>query len=195
MLEDIRAKQATNHSYHASFRFISYKRLETVERDDYPSFRAQCNYTEALRRTRHDELPSGKNLHVTNVVTMLREPKARMISAFLYGVHIAGFEHNMSDFEHMRKEMEVLKSNSNDSLSMNASLLQRAQIYANRSYIYGYQLRMIIGSLNFDLSKVNDYLHMPLVHKAISRLRDFFFVGIFEEYNKSIQVLHALSKV
>ena len=30
------------------------------------------------------------NLHLINAVTMLREPKARMISAFLYGIHNAG---------------------------------------------------------------------------------------------------------
>ena len=29
-------------------------------------------------------------LHLINAVTMLREPKARMISAFLYGIHNAG---------------------------------------------------------------------------------------------------------
>ena len=35
-------------------------------------------------------LSSGKNLHLINAVTILREPKARMISAFLYGIHNAG---------------------------------------------------------------------------------------------------------
>jgi len=35
-------------------------------------------------------LSPGMNLHLINAVTMLREPKARMISAFLYGIHNAG---------------------------------------------------------------------------------------------------------
>ena len=54
-------------------------------------------------------------------------------------------------------------------------------MYASSPFIYGYQLRLIIGSLEVDLSRKidddDDDLHMPLVHRAIHRLRDFFFVG------------------
>jgi len=106
---------------------------------------------------------------------MLREPKARMISAFLYGIHNAGFELNMSAFGQLRQQIKKIALNS--SQSKNEVLLQQAQIYANSPFIYGYQLRLISGSLDVDLSKIQDDLHMPLVHKAISRLRDFFFVG------------------
>jgi len=96
---------------------------------------------------------------------------------------LLGFEDNMTDFEIMKKEIQSFGPIMNNAkkyykkLSDKQKLLKQAQIYANRSYIYGYQLRLIIGSLGVDLSKVNDDLHMPLVHKAISRLRDFFFVG------------------
>jgi len=82
--------KAKNSSYVSPFRYASYKRLETFERDGYRSLKDECNYNSIVRGTKHDPLPSGKNLHVTNVVTMLREPKARMISAFLYGIHNAG---------------------------------------------------------------------------------------------------------
>jgi len=81
----------------------------------------------------------------------------------------------MTDFELMRQEMAVFKYD--HSLSIEESLLKQAQIYANRSYVYGYQLRLIIDAIEMDLSIANDDLHMPLVHKAISRLREFFFVG------------------
>ena len=96
----------------------------------------------------------------------------------------------MTDFEVMRNEIQSLgpiinnakkyfkKKQQAEKLKI---LLKQAQIYANRSYIYGYQLRLIIGSLEVDLSGEvdddDDDLHMPLVHRAIHRLRDFFFVG------------------
>ena len=94
----------------------------------------------------------------------------------------------MTDFEVMRSEIQSLGPIINNAKKYFKKkkqqlkiLLKQAQIYANRSYIYGYQLRLIIGSLEMDLSgKVDDDdddLHMPLVHRAIHRLRDFFFVG------------------
>jgi hypothetical protein len=91
----------------------------------------------------------------------------------------------MTDFEVMRKEIQSfgpIVNNAKKYLQKKQtyklkSLLNQAQIYANRSYIYGYQLRLIIGSLGEDLSEVDDDLHMPLVYRAIDRLRDFFFVG------------------
>ena len=100
-------------------------------------------------------------------------------------IFVLGFEHNMTDFEVMRKEIQsfgpivnnVKKYLKKQQTFKLKSLLKQAQIYANRSYIYGYQLRLIIGSLDEDLSEVDDDLHMPLVHRAIHRLRDFFFVG------------------
>ena len=94
-----------------------------------------------------------------------------------------GFEHNMTDFEIMRQEIQSygpIKNNARkyySKLADKQKLLKQAQIYANRSYVYGYQLRLITDSLNIDLSIVNDDLCMPLVHKAIDRLREFFFVG------------------
>jgi len=81
----------------------------------------------------------------------------------------------MSAYGQLRKTIGVIALNS--SLTKNEQLLQQAQIYASSPFIYGYQLRLIIGSLGEDLSEVDDDLHMPLVHRAIHRLRDFFFVG------------------
>jgi len=79
-----------NKSYHTTFRYASYGPLETIERDGYPLLKDDCDYAVIKRSNKHNELPIAKNLHVTNAITILREPKSRMISAFLYGIHSAG---------------------------------------------------------------------------------------------------------
>jgi len=82
----------------------------------------------------------------------------------------------MTAFKQLRDKIKSLAVNS--TLSTQEMLLQQAQLYADSPYVYGYQSRLLAGSLDINLSIANDDdLHMPVVHKAISRLREFFFVG------------------
>ena len=62
-----------------------------------------------------------------------------------------GFESNMSAYGQLRQTIGEIELNS--SLTKNEQLLQQAQMYASSPFIYGYQLRLIIGSLEEDLSK------------------------------------------
>lgn len=176
--------------YKSIFDYKAYDRFVTFEKEGYPKLKDHCLISGI---NAHDPLNHEENLSLTNVLTILREPKARLISSFLYRVHDAGFvEYNRTEYYELIKQMNI--NNANNSLLEKEKQLINAQLYANHPCVYGYQIKMILGLPRYiDFSIHNDTYYLPFVKQAANRLKDFFFVGIFEEYKKSMIVFHALS--
>ncbi len=146
------------------------------------------------------------------VVGVIREPKSRIISSFLDGMHHEGMT-NDHDFKVLRKKWEVTSS---DPAREEQRLVGFAQDYANHPNMVGCQVKMLNGYECYspslfpfaDSSAVNlsepvdrQSLRIPVFNRtaplnqtaidiALSRLRQFRFVGLFDQFNASVHLLH-----
>ena len=68
-------------------------------------------------------------------------------------------------------------------------------MYVYHRDFYGHQVKMLLGLPHLDLSVYNATLLHEVVDKAVDRLRRFFFVGVFEEYARSLHLFHTLANV
>lgn len=170
----------------AGFRYDSqycYKFL----RDGY----APINCTFAGRP---EHLPLHPKTDLTQRMSFLivREPKSRIISAFLDGVHLEGFTNRSAGYE-MRFMFNDM--NKDKQLSREEKLLRQARMYAHHHALYGHQVKMLLGLPVVDLSKPHPRHIKATVALAVERMRQFFFVGIFDEYARSLRLFHELANV
>ena len=125
-------------------------------------------------------------------MVVIREPKGRVISALLDGVHIEGIR----DITHaLELRKTILEVDRNSSLTKELKLIRKAEMYVYHRDLYGHQVKMLLGLPHLDLSVYNETLLHEVVDKAVDRLRRFFFVGVFEEYARSLHLFHALANV
>lgn len=141
-------------------------------------------------RPEHFPLHPKINLQDKMGIIFIREPKARLISSFLDGVHLEGFTNRTAAYE-LRGLFHLMDLNK--TMHHHERLLIQAQMYANQNVLYGHQVKMLLGTFNMDLSVRNETIMVQLVDRAVQRLREFFFVGIFEDYARSLRLLHALA--
>lgn len=141
-------------------------------------------------RPEHIPLHPQINLQEKMGIIIVREPKSRLISSFLDGVHMEGFTNRSAAYElrGLFHQMDLDKT-----LGHQEKLLKQAQMYANQNVLHGHQVKMLLGGFNMDLSVRNETIMVQLVDRAVQRLREFFFVGVFEEYTRSLNLLHALA--
>lgn len=141
-------------------------------------------------RPEHIPLHPQINLLEKMGIIIVREPKSRLISSFLDGVHLEGFTDRVAAYA-LRGLFHQMDQNK--TMSHQERLLIKAQMYADQKPLYGHQVKMLLGGFNMDLSVRNETIMVQLVDRAVQRLREFFFVGVFEEYKRSLYLLHALS--
>lgn len=141
-------------------------------------------------RPEHIPLHPKLNLHEKMGIMVVREPKSRLISAFLDGVHTEGFTNRTEAYE-----MRVLlhKMDQNKSVPYYERLLTRGQIYADHRSQVGHQVKMLTGGLALDLSVKNDEVMKDLIDRAVKRMREFYFVGLFDQYARSLRLFHELA--
>lgn len=141
---------------------------------------------------RAEHIPLNPDISLTNKmgIMIVREPKSRLISAFLDGVHLDGFDDYAAG---SKLRTLILNMDRNKSLRRQERLLMQAQIYANQSVLYGHQVKMLLGGFGLDLSVRNETMMLQLVDRAVQRMRQFFFVGVFEQYTRSLQLFHELA--
>ena len=108
-------------------------------------------------------------------------------------VHSEGF-HNRTAYWQIRDQIKALDANK--SLRPERKMLLQCQLYANHPYLLGLQVKQLIGGKIVDFSKTDNIPKLDaLVDKAIARLGQFFFVGVFDEYVRSMKLFHHLAKV
>lgn len=146
-----------------------------------------CNFA---GRPEHLPLSPVLNLHEKMGIMIVREPKSRLISAFLDGVHIESFP-NRTDGHEMRRVFHEMDMNK--SMNHNERLLLQAQQYADHYSQVGHQVKMLVNGLTLNLSVKNETIMHELVKRAVLRMREFYFVGIFDQYARSLRLFHELA--
>lgn len=170
----------------AQFHYVSHYCYK-FERNGFPPI--NCSFT---GRPEHIALHSSVNLGAEMGMVIIREPKARVISALLDGVHVEGFENRTRVYELRNMFTAMDKNKETPHLQ---KLIKKAELYSRHPGLYGHQVKMLLGDLKLDLSVKTDELYPSVVDKAVERLRQFYFVGIFEEYARSLKLFHALANV
>lgn len=151
------------------------------------------------------------NKRTLMTVGTFREPKSRIISSFLDGHHHEGMDER--DYKVMWNRHRLSKEK-NTTLEM----LRFAQEYANHPNMIGCQVKMLNGWACYSptLFKIHDWMlpavaspgnytlfinkavdytqefNQTAVDIAIRRLQQFRFVGIFDDFNKSVHLAHKM---
>jgi hypothetical protein len=154
----------------------------------------RCNMR-LLSRDQHAPLPRTKSFVLRGslggmaVITMLRDPRHRLISAYLDGAHHEG----MSD-EGYSNLFHVMGPQLPDfSMANSKQHLKRAQVYADHGNMVGCYTKMLNG---YECHSRYITRHAPFnneaLEKAVKVLNKFYFVGLMEHYNTSITILHKM---
>ena len=143
-------------------------------------------------RTDHVPLSATVDLKKEMGLAIIREPKSRVVSAFLDAVHGEGF-HNKSEYWLMREKMKLIEADKN--LTTAQKNLLNCQMYASHPFLLGIQVKQLTGGQIIDFSNKDDSKLEGYVDQAIDRLRQFFFVGVFDEYIRSMKLFHELANV
>lgn len=171
---------------HAGFRFDAQYCYRFI-RDGYEPIR--CTFA-----GRPEHLPLRPTVDLTQLMGLLivREPKSRIISAFLDGYHLEGFVNRTLGYE-MKQEFKLIDRD--NQTTKEEKLLKKAQMYCYHPELYGHQVKMLLGMPIIDLSTPTPAHVEKVVALALRRLRQYFFVGIFDEYARSLRVFHELANV
>ena len=133
------------------------------------------------------------------VISIFRRPKDRLVSSFLDHWHHEGMP---------RDTWLVLKNSLNKLLFGNYTRalesgnrktqaeirVAMAKEYMLHDYMLGCYTKMLNGyDCVSGFLRRNDPFNNEALNIALERIQKFYFVGIFEEYNKSISTLHILA--
>jgi hypothetical protein len=146
-----------------------------------------CNFAGP---TKHAPISMDENLDVSMGLGIIREPKSRIISAFLNGVHCQGFKYRK---DCLKMQESFTKLAKDKDVSRLHNLLKMAQKYVDYPNIGGQGVKMLLGDFQIRLDMHNETAIHSVVAQAIKRLRQFFFVGVFDEYVRSLKLFHALA--
>jgi hypothetical protein len=125
-------------------------------------------------------------------VAMIRDPKLRLISAFLDSMHREGLPKEEND-----KLMDAISRHPvNRTNTEEKNQFLKAADYMGHKNMIGCYTKMLNGYDCYSSFITRDSpFNRTALNLAISRLEKFYFVGIFEEYQESIQLFHAMTKV
>ena len=142
--------------------------------------------------TDHDPLYSFINMKQEMGMTIVREPKSRVISAYLDNVHKEGF--HRFDYWNLRVKLDAIDKNT--SISAEEKDIEKCLVYTSHPLLKGLQIKLLTGGGVVDFTKTDDVPMLEkLLSQAIDRLRQFFFVGVFDEYIRSMKLFHELANV
>jgi hypothetical protein len=138
--------------------------------------------TKAQRR-KAEYLKHGKLI----AVTMIRRPFDRILSAFMDSLHSEGFS------EDERIELQKRMQNFSDQTSL-PDQLEKAKIYLGHPNAVGCYTKMLNGHECYSSFITRDTaFNETALNVAKSLLNQFYFVGILEQYEKSIHLFHKMA--
>ena len=133
------------------------------------------------------------------VIGMFRRPKDRLLSSFLDQWHHEGMPHNSwlvlkNSLTNLLFRNFTQAVESGDRETQAQVRLAMAKEYILHDDMLGCYTKMLNGHRCVsDFLKRSEPFNFEALKFALERLRKFYFVGIFEEYNKSISALHILA--
>lgn len=169
--------RSTFHYYsHYCYRFI---------RDGYEELGARnCPFTGM-----HDHKPLSHDPKTSTqqIMTMIRHPNTRIISAYTDAMHHEGISEPM--WERTRKtQIDDIAAQETDKY---AQVLKSAMLYMNMTVMHGCQTKMLLGR---ECASSHN-LPSNAIEMATARLRNFFFVGLTEQYERSLRLFHELANM
>jgi hypothetical protein len=133
-------------------------------------------------------------------LVVLRHPKSRVFSALIDGVHREGMKYE--DYDNLRTRMindtrsrELFQYQYPGVRETVMIFVYSAFVYINDPMIIGCQTKMILGHHCADSNFIlpTNPVNITLIEEAKKRLKQFYFVGNFEEYQKTIELFHQIS--
>ena len=139
-----------------------------------------------------DKMRLFKNQSNIIAVTIMRQPVSRLISSFFDGGgHWEGF-----GTDAMSKLLQQWATYSEEKEQLQQTTIRKALDYIYHPRMTGCVTKMLLGYQCYSdyLSKQSSFNETAL-HEAKQRLRQFFFVGIVEQYEESIRLFHIAANV
>lgn len=124
------------------------------------------------------------------MITVIRHPKNRFISSCLDGIHREGMTEK--DYRNMTATLNAID---NDRHHHRDKLLNRFQYLTTLSDFYGCQVKMLNGVPCVSKLLVSNGFNQTALDFAIERLNQYMFVGIFERYEDTVNMLHFYANV
>jgi len=149
--------------------------------------------------------PSFQSKNLKYGIIIVRDPLSRLVSSFLDGMHTEGMP--LAVVRSLKARQENMSSSTDPEDP--ATVRRRFEDYSQHPHFIGCQVKMLNGfecasaaplvvalqdpararlapQQRFGLAPFNS----TLLQTAIERLRAFFFVGVFEQYPRSLALLH-----
>jgi len=120
-----------------------------------------------------------------NMITIIRDPKARLISAVLDSFHHEGM--TVADFKNLTMHLSKIDDEAHH---YKDRTLRKLQYIATLPDFYGCQVKMLNGVPCTSKLLVSNGFNQTALDFAIQRLKQYLFVGIFERYVDTINMLH-----
>jgi hypothetical protein len=159
------------------------------------------NTKENKRQQQQQKSSKSTDSPSLHFLMMLRHPKSRIFSAFSDSYHHEGM--SPDDFEKLKFKMfnHSYSTAFSDIESLNSSakflkeFIYAAKVYLEEPAMRGCQTKMILGYECADSSFILSYpeLNQTAINEAKQKLSQFFFIGLLEEYSKSISLFHRLA--
>lgn len=137
----------------------------------------------------HSPLPLTIDFENISVIALFREPKSRILSSFLDARHHEGMSE--VDFKALQNKIdEILEEGENGELE---KLLKQLLVYASHPHMMGCQVKMVMGYECSAPLKLSYPQNQSFVDQAVDRMNRFFFVGLTDYYNVSVDLFHKVS--
>ena len=137
-----------------------------------------CSY--ALGAGSHTHTPYVRERHgVGTAVTLVRSPRARLVSAWFFGLREVG--HPMLPLGHPEKDLSAWDKAARRRLKR---AMPTIQAYARYPGIAHCQTKMVLGIHCGEAVDVTP----EMSREAVRRLRDFRFVGVQDHWSASVQL-------
>ena len=164
----------------------------------------------------HYPYPIMNKDHAYFFVGMLRDPKSRLVSSFLDGMHHEGMPE--AEFRAMQRRWSLQPNPNGKGMDL-VNKVKHATEYANHPNMIGCYVKMLNGYMcssstifphasalsTNGTTLINDDNLLPIpqynrslplnqtaIDIALYRLRSFRFVGLFHHFNTSIRLLHRI---
>ena len=150
-----------------------------------PGKRIKYRYNDNNNEAIYHEYGNSYNSLTHKMITIIREPKSRLISSMLDSFHSEGI--SKIDYQKMLLYMKTLD---NGDGSLRDRMLKKLQYVITFPHFYGCQVKLLNGVPCLSKLLVSEGFNQTALDFAIKRLKQYMFVGIFERYTDSIKMLH-----
>jgi len=158
-------------------------------------------YKKELQNIKHEDNESEPIYHEYGnhyntlqfkMITIIRKPKNRFISSCLDGMHHEGMKDK--DYKNMILNLKNIDNNTKK-LVYKDRLLNKLQYLTNLTEFYGCQVKMLNGVPCLSKLLVSNGFNQSAIDFAIERLNQYMFIGIFERYEDTVNMLHFYANV